>query len=81
MASSLAPPRIVDARGTACPVPILELARALRTLSAGEAVVLLATDPTVEPDVRAFCAATGHILLSLENANGEYRAHLRKSAG
>ena len=81
MASPLAPARIVDARGTACPVPILELARAMRTLAAGEGVVLLATDPTVEPDVHAFCGATGHVLLSLEVANGEYRAHLRKSAG
>jgi TusA-related sulfurtransferase len=81
MASPLAPARIVDARGTACPVPILELARAMRTLAAGEGVVLLATDPTVEPDVHAFCGATGHVLLSLEVADGEYRAHLRKSAG
>ena len=53
----------------------------MRTLSAGEAVLLLATDPTVEPDVHAFCGATGHQLLALEVADGEYRAHLRKSAG
>lgn len=53
----------------------------MRTLSAGDAVVLLATDPTVEPDVHAYCGATGHVLVSFEAAGGEYRAHLRKSAG
>ena len=71
--------RIVDARGSACPVPILELARALRAVGAGDEVLLLATDPAVEPDVRAFCEATGHVLLSFEAREGEYRAHLRKS--
>jgi TusA-related sulfurtransferase len=35
----------------------------------------------VEPDVRAFCDATGHVLLAFEVEEGEYRAHLRKSAG
>jgi len=79
--SSVSPARIVDARGSACPVPILQLARALRAAEAGDEVLLLATDPAVEPDVRAFCDATGHVLLSFEAGEGEYRAHLRKTAG
>jgi tRNA 2-thiouridine synthesizing protein A len=77
---TVSPARIIDARGSACPVPILELARALRGIQPGEEVLLLATDPAIEADLRAFCGATGHVLLSLRAGNGEYRAHLRKSA-
>jgi tRNA 2-thiouridine synthesizing protein A len=79
MAAAVSSARIVDARGTACPVPILELARSIRGLAPGETVLLLSTDPAVESDVRAFCEATGHVLLSFEAGQGEYRAHLRKS--
>jgi tRNA 2-thiouridine synthesizing protein A len=78
MPPAVSPARIVDARGTACPVPILELARAMRRIAPGETVLLLATDPAIEPDVRAFSEATGHILVRFEAAEGEYRAHLRK---
>ncbi|MCC6336439.1 MAG: sulfurtransferase TusA family protein [Myxococcales bacterium] len=48
---------LVDARGKACPAPIIELAKALK----GHAEVeLWATDPATKPDLDAFAAVTGH---------------------
>ena len=52
--------RIVDARGLACPLPVLKLRKALRLADSGTVWVLLATDPTAARDVPAFCAAAGH---------------------
>lgn len=72
------PDRIVDARGQRCPMPIVELARALRALPAGGVVLLLATDPALEADLRAFCGATGHQLLSLHRAAPLFRAFVRR---
>lgn len=71
----------VDARGTACPVPILELAKVLRTAAPGQLVELRATDPAVERDVRAFCDATGNVLESFERRADELVAHVRRAPG
>ncbi len=48
---------LVDSRGRACPLPIIDLAKSLKAHSEVE---LWADDPAVEADLAAFCAATGH---------------------
>lgn len=54
---------LVDARGRPCPVPIIELAKALR---AGSPVELWADDPAAERDLLTFCEATGARLERLQ---------------
>ena len=46
--------REVDARGLRCPLPVLQLAAALREEPPGSLVLLLATDPATKVDVPAF---------------------------
>jgi TusA-related sulfurtransferase len=74
--SSRAAPEViaVDACGAACPVPILELAKAARRQGPGTLLTLWATDPAVERDVAAWCAATGHRLVSQDREGPRYRA-------
>ncbi|MEW6431687.1 MAG: sulfurtransferase TusA family protein [Myxococcota bacterium] len=48
---------LVDARGKACPAPIIELAKALQ---AHARVELWADDPAARADLDAFAAGTGH---------------------
>ena len=67
----------VDARGLACPLPILRLAQAARALQPGAQILLLATDPAAETDLEAWCVATGHQLLSTEQLDGALRARIR----
>lgn len=71
--------RTVDAKGLCCPVPIIELAKAVRQLPAGARVLLLATDPATPADVRAWCDATGHRLVSIETGEGGCRALVEKA--
>lgn len=73
-----APVQVVDARGTSCPVPIIECARALRRGGKGHCIEVLADDPGVEHDLPAFCAANGHELLELTVVGGLYRARVRR---
>ena len=56
------PPVQVDARGYRCPVPVLRLQRALRDISGGDVVILLASDPMARVDVPFFCEQAGHVL-------------------
>ena len=55
----------VDVRGLPCPLPLVRLAEAVRSLAPGARVQLLGTDAALRTDLPAWCAATGHRLLSL----------------
>ena len=46
---------IVDARGRRCPLPVLDLARAIGSVSVGDTVTVEADDPAAGPDIRAWC--------------------------
>lgn len=50
---------ILDCLGKRCPLPIIELARALPTVEVGAAVTVLSDDPAAEPDLRAWCRLRG----------------------
>lgn len=58
-----APGTVVDARGRACPLPIIDAARAARSLPAGAHLTVLADDPAALLDIPAWCRMTGHVLL------------------
>jgi tRNA 2-thiouridine synthesizing protein A len=45
----------VDARGLACPMPVIELARAVEAGAIGDVVHLRATDPAAKVDVPVWC--------------------------
>jgi len=54
---------VIDARGLACPMPLVRLRQALMVVDRGAVVRLLATDPQTPEDVGEFCLAAGHALL------------------
>ena len=53
----------LDATGLNCPLPILQLQKALRELAPGTRICLHATDPMSEIDVPHFVNAHGHVLV------------------
>lgn len=57
--------RLLDARDLICPMPVLKARKALKSLAPGEVLEVHATDPAAPKDFQAFCAATGHRLLSV----------------
>lgn len=57
------PARIVDVRGRACPVPVLELAKVIEQVGDGEIVEVRADDPTSKVDVPVWCRMRGQHLL------------------
>ena len=50
---------VVDARGLACPVPVIRLARHARDAAPGTVVEVWATDPAAAADVPAWCRMRG----------------------
>jgi len=63
----------LDAKGLNCPLPILKAKKSLKTLSAGQTLEILATDPGSVADFEAFCRTTGHELVEHSVDGDVYR--------
>ncbi len=54
----------VDARGLACPLPILRAKKALSPMASGQLLRVMATDPGSVRDFQAFARQTGNELVT-----------------
>ena len=52
---AVTPDLVVDCLGRPCPVPVIELARALPSVQVGQVVEVLSDDPAARHDVPAWC--------------------------
>ena len=50
---------VVDCLGRPCPVPVIELARAVLTVEPGSVVAVLSDDPAARLDVPVWCRMRG----------------------
>ena len=68
----------LDCVGLYCPLPIVNTAERIQELEPGQVLEVLATDEGIVSDMPAWCKATGHEFLGVEESEGEYRAYVRK---
>lgn len=59
---------VLDERGSRCPLPVIALGRAYRSLPAGSLVLLVADDPVTMTDVPAWCRMTGADLEAFDSS-------------
>jgi len=69
----------LDTSGLDCPMPILKLKQALKSMQSGERVRVIATDPGSQSDFPAFAAQTGHHLLEATVIEDKYIYLLEKA--
>jgi tRNA 2-thiouridine synthesizing protein A len=69
----------VDARGLACPLPLLKAKQALNKLQSGERLKVLATDVGSVRDFRTFAQLSGNLLLESTEQDGCYFYILEKA--
>lgn len=67
---SATPDRVVDATGRPCPIPVIELAKAVAGAELGAVVKLLSDDPASGVDVPVWCRMKGQRLLTREREAG-----------
>jgi tRNA 2-thiouridine synthesizing protein A len=63
----------VDAKGLACPMPIVKTAQAMKTLGSGQLLEVLATDAGSTKDFEAWSKSTGNLLVESSAEGGVYR--------
>ena len=56
----------LDCTGLRCPMPIVKLGLAIRSLASGARVEVRADDAAFEPDLRAWARQTGHAIVELD---------------
>lgn len=69
----------VDARGLACPLPLLKAKQVLNQLSTGEQLIVLATDEGSVRDFKTFSELSGNLLLESVQTGEHYRYVLQKA--
>lgn len=74
----LAIDREIDARGSFCPGPLMELIRAIRESDVGATIALLSKDPGSKTDVPAWIAKAGHTMVETVEEGGFTRFIIRK---
>ncbi|BBM02755.1 sulfurtransferase TusD [Microbulbifer sp. GL-2] len=70
---------ILDARGLLCPEPVMMLHSAVRNVTDGEVLKMLATDPSTQRDVPKFCQFLGYELVQHAEENDEFVYWIRKA--
>ena len=68
----------IDARGLSCPMPIVKTAQAVKTVTSGELIEVLATDPGSQRDFVAWSRATGHELVEQTTEGNVHRFVIRR---
>jgi tRNA 2-thiouridine synthesizing protein A len=68
----------VDARGAACPGPLLEAKKSMGGVPVGDVIELWSTDPVTKSDVAAWAGKVGHEFLGTLEADGYDRVFVRR---
>jgi len=62
--------KVIDARGAACPGPLLEAKKGMATVPLGAVIEVMSTDPVTKTDISAWSAKVGHEFLGSLAADG-----------
>ena len=70
---------LVDASGLKCPLPVLKARKALQSLTDGDKLRVISTDPASPLDFKHFCNSKGHSLISVEEKEESFEFVIVKS--
>jgi len=70
--------KVVDARGSACPGPLLEAKKGIGAIKVDEVLEIWSGDPKTKEDIPKWAAKVGHDYLGALEAEGYDRIFLRR---
>ncbi len=75
---SITAAKVIDARGAACPGPLLEAKKGMGTVPVGSIIEIWSTDPVTKTDIGAWSAKVGHEFLGTLAADGYDRVFVTR---
>jgi TusA-related sulfurtransferase len=70
--------KTIDARGSFCPGPLMELIRAIRESQVGDVIAVLSSDKGSKIDIPKWIEKAGHRLIVVESLDGSDRIIVEK---
>ena len=61
--NSIQAAKVIDARGSACPGPLLEAKKGIGAVSVGQTIEILSNDPSTKQDLPRWAKKVGHEFL------------------
>ncbi len=71
--------RTIDARGSFCPGPLMELIRGIRESQVGDVLAVLSSDKGSKIDIPKWVEKAGHKLIAVESHVGYDRLIIQKA--
>jgi tRNA 2-thiouridine synthesizing protein A len=71
--------KVLDAKGLACPMPIVRTKKTIDELQSGQVLEVHATDKGAKNDLTAWAKSMGHELLNDAEENGVYKFWINKA--
>jgi len=68
----------VDVKGETCPVPLVEMRKAVRNASTGEIIEVVGTHPASKKEIPMAVEALGLELVDVEEKDGVWKIRIRK---
>ncbi|PGT80516.1 sulfurtransferase TusA family protein [Bacillus sp. AFS040349] len=72
--------RVLDAKGLACPMPIVKTKKEISSLEPGQVMEIQATDKGSTADIKAWSESTGHQYLGTIEEGNVLKHYLRKAS-
>jgi len=76
--AALTPAKVIDARGAACPGPLLEAKKGMGAVAIGQVIEIWSSDPVTKTDIGAWAGKVGHEFLGALTASGYDRVFVRR---
>lgn len=70
--------KVIDARGAACPGPLLEAKKGMGTVPVGGVIEIWSSDPVTKSDIAAWATKVGHAPLGFVEADGYDRVFIQR---
>jgi tRNA 2-thiouridine synthesizing protein A len=70
--------KVIDARGAACPGPLLEAKKGMSGVAVGSVIEIWSTDPGTKTDISAWSGKVGHDFMGVLEAEGYDRVFVTR---
>ena len=70
--------KVLDAKGLACPMPIVKTRKEMKDMESGQVLEILATDKGAKADMTAWAKSGGHELLEFQEEGDVLKFWIKK---
>jgi tRNA 2-thiouridine synthesizing protein A len=70
--------KLIDLKGLLCPMPVVKMAKEIKTIEMGQVIEAHASDPGVLADIPAWCKSTGNEMVSMEKKDKVFVFQVRR---